>query len=68
MMAEPQQSPAGEPPAAAGLHTYELTIWEKAEHWRIYENVSARSEAEARALFAKNYGRGYRLVHVHCVR
>ncbi len=68
MTSEPNQLPAGTPTVVAGLHTFELTIWEQAEHWRFYENVTAASEAEARAMFARSYGRGYRLLRVHCVR
>lgn len=54
--------PAGEP----SLHTFELTIWERAEHWRFYDTVRATTEAEARTVFAKRYGKGYRLEQVHC--
>lgn len=80
MMPRPIEAPAAEavagpvgavpaaPPAEASLHTFELTIWEKAEHWRIYETIQAVSEQAARAQFARAYGRGYRLLGVHCLR
>lgn len=44
--------------------TYEARIWEKAEHWYFYTTVKATSEAEARALLAKSYGKGYRICEV----
>lgn len=47
------------------LHRFELTIWERAEHWRFHETVRAVSEQDARAQFSKAYGRGYRLEHIH---
>lgn len=49
------------------LHTYELTIWEKAEHWRFYETVRAVDEQAVRKEFVQRYGRGYRLEQVHWV-
>jgi len=63
--AEP--SAAGTTAIEATLHRYELTIWERAEHWRFYEVVQAVSEADARALFRRSYGKGYRLLHVHSI-
>lgn len=62
---------AGKPAAAAApatgtrLRTFELTIWEKAEHWQFYETMKAASEDAVRAQFGRAYGKGYRLVHVH---
>lgn len=56
----------GTPTAAgAGLRSFELTIWERAEQWRFYEAVHAASEADARAAFTRAYGKGYRLERVH---
>lgn len=49
------------------LRKFELTIWEKAEHWRLYEIVLAVDETAARREFAKTWGRGYRLMHVHAI-
>lgn len=66
---EPLAPGADAEPAAAeaSLHRFELTIWERAEHWRFYEVVQAVSEADARAQFRRCYGKGYRLQHVHSI-
>lgn len=60
------QNGEGRAADARGLRTYELTIWDRAEHWRFYETVQAASEADARAEFAERFGKGYRLEQVHC--
>lgn len=60
------EASAGCSPGSDVLRTFELTIWDRAEHWRFYETVHAACEADVRALFAQRYGRGYRLEQIHC--
>jgi hypothetical protein len=50
------------------LHTFELAIWERAERWQFYETMRDVSEQAVRSQFARAYGRGYTLLHVHCLR
>jgi hypothetical protein len=55
-----------EPPARP-LRSFELQIWEKAEHWQFYETLQAVDESDARQRFADAYGRGYRLISLHAL-
>lgn len=60
-------APRGAEPQPA-LHTFELAIWERAERWQFYETMRDVSEQAVRSQFARAYGRGYTLLHVHCLR
>lgn len=46
---------------APGQYAYELMIYNEVDQRHFYDTVHAASEAEARAMSAKRYGRGYRL-------
>lgn len=48
---------------------YEVTVWEKAEHWNFYVTIRAESEEAARAEAIKQFPRrSYVIRHVHCIR
>jgi hypothetical protein len=48
------------------MYEYEITVWEKAEHWQFYETIKADSESDARARALKLYPvRSYVIRHIH---
>jgi hypothetical protein len=51
------------------MRKFEVTIWEKAEHWTFQVKVEAQDEAAARKQIARDYSRkSYTVRSIHEVR
>ena len=49
--------------------TFEVEVWEKAEHWTFFERIQAADEKAARAEANKRFpARSYRVRSIYCIR